>query len=128
MIIAYLKLFSTGNTKLKLSLALKRIPNHADVWRSGGIVPRIPNSTLKGDELQPRPCYIREKNPGIHWTGGWTGLRTDVEKLVRQFQAGAVTHRLSEVRTCTNTALIRPFPLCKNKESKRNLFTAELFH
>jgi hypothetical protein len=55
-------------------------------WGSGGIAPRFlwPSHNMKWSASRPARFTPRERAPSTHWVGGWVGLRSGLDAVVKR--------------------------------------------
>jgi hypothetical protein len=65
---------------------INQAPRHEDVWWNGGTAPYSLTSALDGGECSAsRPCrFSHGKIPGIHFIGGWAGLRACLDAVEKR--------------------------------------------
>jgi hypothetical protein len=73
---------------VKLSrCVLNSAPSHADRWGNRGITPHILNLGTRWRWVvifTLRPLYLRGKNPGALWIGGWVGPRAGLAVVMKR--------------------------------------------
>jgi hypothetical protein len=82
-----MQLSERGKVKIKLSLCLTKHHAMQAYLGSGVTAPRIFDLGTRGGEWsasRPGRFNPREKAPVTHWIGGWVGLRTGLDAVVRR--------------------------------------------